>query len=204
MKIVCICILLPLISFWSDLSQARSEEVSDASFSLGEVKIAQTTFDEIQAQFGKGNVIRGKSEDSPVEICYASGPNGKNTFVIFETGPMGGFIRVTGFRVTTIDPKTNCAQTSVNLMTLSTANGVLLHLSKQEFLAKLPFPFKRRGAFLKYEAQSKREASKEELEKMRATWPKETQTYFDVMSTIEARFDKDRLIGYYASKIESY
>jgi hypothetical protein len=193
-----------LCSFLLIVSCAQSKEIPESAFRVGEVQLLQTTLDDVQKQFGTSNLSRGKSEDSLIEICYVHKLKGKNAFVVFETGPMGGFRRVTGFRLSVIDPKKDCAETNVDLLSLSTADGISLNLSKREFLKKMPILFNQQGSNLNYEMQSKREASKEELEKMRTMWPKETQTFFDVVTSINATFDKGRLTNYYISKIESY
>jgi len=55
-----------------------------------------------------------------------------------------------------------------------------------------------------YEAVSQRAATEEELKRLRAKWPDEKQDYFDVTTTLKAKFKDNRLIDFYVQKIESY
>jgi hypothetical protein len=201
MRSILIFILLYSLS---QASNATSGDVPDTMFSLGSVEIGKTSLDEIEIKFGKTDKIRGKGEDSAVEICYKQIIRDKKLTVIFESGPMGGFKRVTGFRITEKPQKKACAATSIDLSMISTGNGASLFQDRDYFLKISPVSFKKKGSTLFCEINSIRNASKEELLKIKKIWPNERQAFFDVTVSIEAVFDKKHLIEYSVRKIETY
>ena len=73
-----------------------------------------------------------------------------------------------------------------------------------DFKKAVPVGFKRHGVELTYEAVTQRVATQEELKKLRAKWPNEKQDYFDVTTTLKAKFENNRLVDLYVHKIESY
>jgi len=117
---------------------------------------------------------------------------------------MGGFKRLTGFRISTFRPKGNCVSTKIDVGALATGNGVRLGQSFEDFEKAVPVEFERHGLELTYEAVSQRAVTQEELKRLRAKWPNEKQNYFDVTTIIKAKFQDNRLIDLYVHKIESY
>lgn len=167
--------------------------------------LGTTTIDEIQAEYGKAPILRsGREDESPLRVCYSNTFSKGKAFIVFESGAMGGFERVTGFRITTRYPRQQCPITKVSISSLTSGNGVRLLQLHKEFLEKFRIEFKQKEEQLWYEGESKREATKEELDRIRSMWPNEKQTFFDVIINIKADFKKDKLVDYSVSKVESY
>lgn len=192
-------------------------EVPPQTFSINNLTVGVTTLADVQKTYGMAAASRVSREDeADVRICYAhSSPKGAS-YLVFESGPMGGFKQITGFRISTLRPTGNCVSTKIDIGTLETGNGVRLGQRLVDFKKAVPVEFKRRGSQLIYEAVSQRAADyeaarqraatqeelKEELKRLRAKWPDEKQV--DVTTTLRAKFKDDRLIDFYVHKIESY
>lgn len=198
-------IILPFM-FHCILAHAQIGPIPEEVFFFGEVKIGSTTFDDIQAKYGKASIIRvGKEEEAAMQICYSPTSPKRKIFIVFETGPMGGFKKVTGFRITThYQENKSCLATDIDLSALTFGNGVRLLQSREYFLKIFNVRFRQIEDKLVYEGESKREATKEELDKIRKDWPNENQVFFDVVITIRSEFKNNQLVDYYVSKIESY
>lgn len=195
---------LPLVAvLYVDMSFGA--ELPVGIFSIDGATVGVTTLDDIQQTYGKAKAVAVSPEDgADVRMCYIhSSPKGRS-YLSFESGVMGGFSTITGFRISTVRPAKNCVSTKVNIETLETQNGIRLKQSLQDFSNAAPVEFKRRGTELDYEAVSRRPATPEELNALRAKWPKGEQDYFDVTITIKAKFKDGQLIDFYVHKIESY
>ncbi|MBY0266582.1 MAG: hypothetical protein K2W84_09240 [Burkholderiales bacterium] len=175
-------------------------------FSIDGATVGVTTLDEVQQTYGKAKAYRvGREDGANVRICYAHSASTRGSYYLaFESGVMGEFSTITGFRISTIRPAKNCVSTKVDIGTLETRNGIRLKQTLQDFRSTVPIEFKRRGLEFTYEAVNKRLATPEELNKLRANWPQEKQDYFDVTITIKAKFKGDHLIDFFVQKIESY
>jgi hypothetical protein len=167
--------------------------------------VGVTALADVQKTYGVAEASRVSREDeADVRVCYAhSSPNGAS-FLVFESGPMGGFKQITGFRISILRPSGNCVSTKIDIGTLKTGNGIRLGQGLVDFKKAISVEFKRRGSELIYEAVSQRAATEEELKRLRAKWPDEKQDYFDVTTTLKAKFKDNRLIDFYVQKIESY
>ena len=64
--------------------------------------------------------------------------------------------------------------------------------------------FKQTSRGLAYVGETKRTATSDEVKRMKSAHPKETQIEFDVVVTINAKFDSNRLADYRISKMESF
>jgi hypothetical protein len=117
---------------------------------------------------------------------------------------MGGFKVITGYRITAFPPKGKCVFTKTNMRNYVTKNGVHLGQNIKEFEKSIPIEFKYNKSELTHESFSKRKATKDELKKIHARWPKEKQDYYDVTIIIKARFTDNRLVDFYVQKIESF
>jgi len=196
--------ILFLMLFIPSISSASARLPEAGAFSWGGVVIGSTTIDEIQSKYGIAPRIRvGANDESPVEICYRNSTS-KGGEIVFGSGPMGGFERITNFRVTKNSSKKNCALTSIDFLSLNTGNGVKLFQSKKHFMAAFGISFRDLGWVLLYKGSSKRKASPEEESVLRENYPTEPEYYFDVNSKIEAKFNNGILVDYYVSKLESY
>ncbi len=180
-------------------------EVPSQTFSINNATVGVTTLDEVQKTYGIAEPSEVSREDeADVTICYVYSSTKRKSFLVFESGIMGGYEYITGFRISTLRPSGNCVPTKIDISALATGNGVRLGQSLDDFKKTVPVEFKRRGSELTYEAVSQRAATQEELKKLRAMWPNEKQDYFFVTTYIKAKFQDNRLIDLYVHKIESY
>ncbi|MGH7603209.1 MAG: hypothetical protein ACRENK_04330 [Gemmatimonadaceae bacterium] len=188
---------------WTSKSLAGG--VPLGTFSIGSATVGVTTLTEILDAYGTAKASRISGEDeADISVCYVhSSPKGE-TFLVFESGVMGSFKVVTGFRVSVLRPKEHCVSTKIELGGLKTGNGIQLGLKLEDFKKALPVEFKHRDSRFIYRAVTKRVATHEELRKLRERWPNERQDYFDVTTTLIANFKQDRLVDLYVHRIESY
>lgn len=186
-------------------SVSLAAEVPAQTFSINGATVGVTTLDEVSKTYGMVEPARvSKDEEANVTVCYAySSPKGKS-FLVFESGAMGGWTRITGFRISTARPSGDCASTKIDVGALATGNGVRLGQSLEDFKKAVPVDLKRHGSELTYKALGQRAATQEELKRLRTMWPNEKQDYFDVTTNIKAKFQDNRLIDFYVHKIESY
>lgn len=186
-------------------SVSLAAEIPPATFSIDNATVGVTTLADIQEIYGAAEASRvGREDEADVRICYAYSSSKGRSFLIFESGVMGSFKQITGFRISTIRPSGNCVSTKTDVGVLETRNGVRLGQSLADFKKAIPVEFKRRGSELIYETLSQRAATQEELKRLRAKWPNEKQDYFDVTITLSAKFKDNRLVDFYVHKIESY
>jgi hypothetical protein len=199
-------------------SVSLAAEVPPETFSIDNATVGVTTLTDVQRIYGAAEASRvGREDGADVRICYTHPSSKGRTFLIFESGVMGGFKQITGFRLSTIRPSGNCVSTKTDIDTLETRNRVRLGQNLADFKKAIPVEFKRRGSELIYEAVNQRAADyeaarrraatqeemNEELKRLRAKWPNEQQDHFDVTMTLSAKFKDDRLIDFYVHKIES-
>lgn len=205
-KKYCLFLLSGIFIFLFVLSsKLLAAGIPDNLFSIANVQIGVTTLDKIQKTYGTNAPYRiSNEEEADVELCYSNNLSPERTFLIFESGIMGGYKEITGFRISTMHKNEKCKQTNLNIGTLSTGNGIYLGQSLTDFEKRFPFKFKRRGVELFYDTISQRKATTAELKRLHAMWPNEKQDYFDVTVDIKAIFKNDKLIDYYVHKIESY
>ena len=176
-------------------------------FIIDNLLIGKATFDDVKTKFGTANTFRRSSqEESDVLICYSSSIKQHKAYLIFESGAMGGFNRITGFRLTTDSYiNKNCSNTEIDLLSLRTASGVGLKQTKKDFLRRHKVNFKlQKNSKLIYQNESKRDATEEEKQELQKNWPDEKQYYFDVLVNIEAKFRNNLLIDYKVSRVESF
>ena len=180
-------------------------EMPSQAFSINNATVGVATLDEIQKTYGIAKTSRvSRDDEADITLCYAhSSPKGRS-FLVFESGAMGSFKHITGFRLSALRRNGNCVPTKIDVGTLTTGNGVRLGQGRVDFEKAFPIDFKRHRSELIYEAVSQRVATAEELKRLRSQWPNEKQDYFDVSITIKAKFKGNRLIDLYVHKIESY
>lgn len=160
---------------------------------------------EVQKVYGTAEPVRlSNEEEADVAICYMHSSTKGESFLVFESGIMGGYKDITGFRISTIRPSINCVATKIDVGTLTTENGVKLGQSLEDFKKTVQVMFAYHGSRLAYEGAGQRPATQEELKMLRSKWPNTIQNYFDVTTNIEAEFLGNRLIDFYIRKIESY
>lgn len=180
-------------------------EVPPEAFSIGAATVGITTLADVQNVYGMAKTSRvGREDGADVQVCYTYNSPKARSFLVFESGVMGSYQQITGFRISTIRPAKNCVPTKIDIATLKTGNGIQLQQSLDDFKKAIQVKFRRHDSELIYEAVDRRAATQEELKKIRSQWPNEKQDYFDVTITLKAKFKDNRLVEFYSHKIESY
>lgn len=186
-------------------SVSFAAEVPAQTFSINGATVGVTTLDEVSKIYGMVEPSKtGPGDSAGIAICYVHLSAKGESFLFFESGAMGGWTRITGFRISTVRPSGDCASTKIAVGALATGNGVRLRQSLEDFKKAVPVDLKRHGSELTYKALSQRAATQEELKRLRTMWPNEKQDYFDVTTNIKAKFQDNQLIDFYVHKIESY
>ena len=194
-----------LLAFMACTSSPAETTLSNEVFSLGSIKIGSSTFHDVQSLLGGSHLTRsGKEDESPLELCYEAYLPHEHFYVIFVSGAMGGFSRITEFVMTKQHPKGDCSRLISAEVISSSGNGVRLGQSRSEFLARFPINFTEDGNDLSYELQTKRSANKDELKNLQKEWPHEKTYTFDISVHIKANFKHGLLDRYQVSKIESF
>lgn len=198
-------LLAAIVSLWlAGCATAKAVELPADAFVIDDVTIGETTFADIERKFGKSARFRTSTDDGEDEfLCYADLAQEPVSFVIFETGAMGGWDQVTGFRITKNKPK-QCEVTARGLAS-KIGNGIKLGDGRADFARKFKGELRATsdGVFA-YERESKRRATADELAYLRKTFPTSSATEFDVIVEAVATFSKGRLADYSLRRIESY
>jgi len=193
---------LPLLA---GVSLAAGPVVPPGVFSVNHITIGMTTLDEVQKIYGTVEPSRvGPGDSADIAICYRAPSSTGRVFIIFESGDMGAFKEITGFRLSAERGSERCVSTAMDGGALATKNGIRLGQSLDAFQKAIPVSFKRRGPILEYEGVSRRAATADELKRLRAAWPNQKRYHVDVTIDIRAAFRAKRLVDFYVHKVESY
>jgi hypothetical protein len=184
--------------------RAATDTLEDGVFMLGPVQIGATSFNQIRSWFGAAETTSPGLDGSHQQICYVLNSGGRKMHIIFETGPMGGFNKVTGIRLGSKGAPKSCLALKAGAELMAFGNGVQLGQEKSEFIRRFNIRFQQEDLVLTYECDYLREATLEELSLLRKNWPMETRTYFDVNVSVRAQFAERQLEEYYVRRIESY
>jgi hypothetical protein len=172
---------------------------------MGNATIGVTTLDDVRKVYGPADQKRmTREEEANVTICYVQASSKGGAYLEFETGVMGGYDRLTGYRITRIAPREGCSPTKADVGALSTANGIHLGQNVGDFRRAIPVAFDQNGQELVYKTITKRKATPEELKRLRARWPDEKEDHFDVTIGIRAKCRDNQLVDLYVHKIETY
>lgn len=205
MKSRAVKIFLCIIFFLGLTPIGSAENLPNEMFRIGKIELGKTTFGEIEKNHGNAKSFRTSKDDGADEyICYIQKHGKSKQYIVFETGEMGGYKQVIGFRISTNKPHISC-NIATNELSTETGNGVSIGQSYEKFVKRFSINFKDiKKSRLTYENISQREATTEELVHLRKVFPNEKETRFDVTVTINAQFKQNNLIDYYVRKIESY
>jgi hypothetical protein len=68
---------------------------------MGNATIGVTTLDDVRKVYGPADQKRmTREEEANVTICYVQASSKGGAYLEFETGVMGGYDRLTGYRIT--------------------------------------------------------------------------------------------------------
>lgn len=192
------CISLMTLSLGVFSANTYAMDVS--VLSLDKVIIGVTTLEDIYTLYGKNK--ENRKDTASIEVCYAN--SSQNIFTVFQSGAMGGFDRITGFKLMTRKPELFCVASNIDMRFMATGNGVQLDQSRDDFLRNFDISFIDNGRTLKYDEESRRKLTKSEMEMLNVIPSSKVQSWFDVFTSISARFVNGRLTYYEVSKVESY
>jgi hypothetical protein len=106
---------------------SRAAEVPPGIFSIGNATVGVTRLDDIRKTYGPSDPTRAsREEEANVTICYMQTSSASNAYVEFESGVIGGYDRITGYRITRIAPREGCLPTKADVDALFIANGIRL------------------------------------------------------------------------------
>ena len=92
------------------------------------VIVGRDSLTDVTRKLGRASIVKkGDADGRPRVLCYRSGQKGDETTVIFEAGPLGGFMTVTGVTIARASDFSalgdNCRETSkVTRVTARTAH----------------------------------------------------------------------------------
>jgi hypothetical protein len=195
-----------LVTFIVCVGEAFAGGLPQNIFSVGDITVGISTLTDVKKVYGAAAPVKVRlaEDESDVTICYAYTSTIGTSFVAFETGAMGGFKNVTGYRISTTHPRGRCTPTERDVGALTAENGIRLGQSLADFEKAIPVQFTAHGSELSYKEVGKRQPTADELKRMRASSSDESQYYFDVTIVIKARFNDRRLMDLYVHKIESF
>ncbi|MBL4607827.1 MAG: hypothetical protein JKY01_08375 [Pseudomonadales bacterium] len=126
-----------------NLLKPFSGKLNADDLSIGSISIGTSTFDEVAAKFGKTEIIKSDQEQSWVRICYRSVNKGDDTIVLFESGPMGGWTRLTSISITHSKlwkDSALCQSSRLVTKEISTVSGLKIGISTSELVRRLGNP----------------------------------------------------------------
>jgi hypothetical protein len=116
------------------ISASLAAEVPNSLFLIDNARIGVTTLDEIQKKYGINAPYRiSKEEEADVEVCYFNSSSSGQAFLIFESGVMGSYKEIRGFRISAMHQNKKCKRINLEIRTLTTGNGIYLGQSLKEF-----------------------------------------------------------------------
>ncbi len=114
-------------------------------FTLDRITIGVSTIEDVNAIYGKvgDSPVNPNEDESDETVCYAAHSRRGSAEIVFETGAMGGYTDITGFRISTRSRHTHCTRIELDM----------------KRVRALPIKFKRRGSELRHEGLTRRAAT---------------------------------------------
>jgi len=175
-----------------DLKNLRKGRLSLADITLLDVRIGRDTLDDVQSRFGKAKLFREPpgSVSADNELCYSSDVPSDETWVIFGSGPMGGWSHITQFQVLSRAPqRLACTSSSGVSRAVATQSGIRLGMPLQELSAKLGRPTDKGQGFVIFSFTQKSDHPK--------------RPDFEMLSGVMATITNDRVTSFRVFLIES-
>lgn len=125
------------------LKNPRKGRLSSADITLLDFKIGRETLDDIRSRLGNADLFRRppNSVSANNELCYASSDPADKTIVIFGSGPMGGWSKITTFQVLSSEShELPCSPASKVSRNVSTQSGIRLGMPVTELIKKFGKP----------------------------------------------------------------
>jgi hypothetical protein len=201
--------LLPAAVFATPEDRARGEEVSKAHITVLGLTIGRDTLKDAAERLGPAKVFQsGPAGAASFRICYTSTDERDSTKVVFEAGPQSLRREITSIRIIRGDvvyrDAARCAKSPLVSSDAGTLSGLRLGMTRQALKARLGEPTEESKKTLEYEFHTRRRLSKAEVRRLAPTWPYVRKyPYFDVYSSVVARFHEGRLVRLVLSRIET-
>ena len=141
-----------------ELKNSRKGRLSFADITLLDQRIGRETLDDVRSRFGTATTFRQppNSASAENEICYSSSDPADETKVIFGSGPMGGWSRVTQFQVLSRAPQSlPCTPSSRVSPAVATQSGIRLGMLLQELRSKYGPPTEQGAGFVVFSFEQK-------------------------------------------------
>jgi hypothetical protein len=175
-------------------TQCTAQTLPQGLFSIGPFEIGEATVEDVQSQFGVNRPAPIEpGEGADVALCYSASTSPSAPTVVFQTGALGGWKRITAFRLTKRG-KRPCQLADAALMAMSTANGLGLK-TKRPLVVQILSESKpmTSGRSMRVEQIYQRRPTESEAAQIRRSGSDPDQIVFDVIDTVEVRF-KDGVV----------
>jgi hypothetical protein len=189
-------------------AEPRPEMLGESHLTILNFTIGIHSLEDVQKELGYTQFLQ-RREHAPFQICYKSTLKSDETKVVFEAGPMGGWKKLTAFKI--ISNKANllgsdkCEKSTFISKRIQTKSGIRLGITKGQLEKILGSPSKEINNNLFFVYRTKRNMSESEIKKMAELWPQvRDNPFFDVSSVVHAIFLNSELISVAISKIETY
>jgi hypothetical protein len=184
------------------VAQSLPQEI----FAIDRFEIGKATIEDVQSHFGPNKPYAIEPSDgADVAVCYSNGVSSSAPAILFETGALGAWEKITAYRLTKRGNR-QCSLTSVSLSTMVTRNGLTLDTKRRVVVNVL-----RRTKSListtekiRLEEVYQREPTKEEAARMHRANPDSNQIKFDVVDTVEIGFKRGAVNNLYVRRLVSY
>jgi hypothetical protein len=196
--------LLPVLALIL-ATKCAAQTLPSGLFSIGKFELGKATIDDIQRYFGPSELRPLEQGDGPERaLCYSNGNKASSPTVVFETGALGGWKEITAYRLTTRH-QLRCKFTMIGITELLTGNTLHLRSSKNDtFQAIDKSLFKYFKNKMHLEQAYQRQATLDELLKIRSANPYAAPFKFDVLDIVEIKFKGNWLNELYVKRLVSY
>jgi len=198
-----------------DLGESRPGEIGQSDRSILKIKIGVYTFNDVLRILGKSQIVGGKSEETnlvsePVPeiegdaVCYVSSHPGDKTQVVFGSGPMGGWKKITFFQVLdgSLALDLPCAPSRLGNKRIATPGGLHLGASVKSLRFKLGRPTKIDEQGLSFVFSGERRMTPQEINRFGENVM--DHPFFDVLSGIRLTHHDDRITSFEVFHVLSY
>lgn len=184
--------------------------LAKADITILGLTIGSTSLKNVREKLGAARIFSTQIGSSPPSyaICYVSPIDG--TVLAFGTGAMGGFVDVTDFGIWSREAKfpnvASCQPSNLVSRKISTTSGIRLGLSVRQMTNIVGAQPKITREAVSYDMTCRRKMTAAEIKGFKTAngWDVSSDPYFDVDSSVDARFASTGAIRIEIAKIESY
>jgi len=162
-----------------NLPELASGKLALDDLCVGEIAIGESTFDDVAAKLGKTEFFTSGREHAARRACYRSSDSDDDTVLLLESGPMGGWKRLTTISITNskiLQKSSRCKSSPLVSRNIATASGLQIGLSVTDLVKLLGQPSVSSNRFVGYYLKTQEE-----------DWT--------VISVIEAALENERVVS---------